>query len=378
MRVYRTVTGATQGAEFYFVADIGFDGTGQFVDTVSDLVVVNNNTLASTSFLPPPPDLDGLTVLPGGMLVGFTTNTIHFCEPNRPHAWPAGYDQSLQYEIVGFGVWQAALIVLTKGYPSTGQGSAPSNFTFSQVQVPEPCISRGSIITDLMGVYYASQNGLVMLNYFGMQNQTLSTLTKNIWLTEYKAQTLVACRHRAQYLAINGTGTGFIIDYTEPRLGIVHLSPFAEVVSVWNDSYTGATYMCADNKVFVWDSPNSPPLTYRWRSKQFFFPEAYNFGAAQVELGHEVLTPPPSSNTPLLDNADPALILPTGVNCLFRVLAERNGVMTVMFEAPLREPRNLIRLPSGFREWCWQVEVVSRVPVFSIQVARTNRELSEV
>lgn len=374
MRLYRTITGNTSGAEFYKVADLSF-GSTSYVDTSLDLTIVNKLTLVSASYASPPAQLDGLTALPGGMLVGFTENTIHFCEPDLPHTWPAGYDQSLLYKILGFGVWQQSLIVLTEGFPSSGQGANPSNFTFSMVQVPEPCISRGSIITDLMGVYYASQNGLVMLNYFGMQNQTLSNLTKNIWLEDFRASQIIACRHRAQYLALNGNNEGFIIDYTEPRMGITHLNPFENVVSLWNDAYTGTTYLMAGEKVYLWDSPTAPSLVFRWRSKQFFTPAPFNFGAAQIDVDASVLTAAPAAST--LDNADPTLALPNGVNCLFRVLVERNGVLTLVFECTITEPRTYARLPSGYKEYVWQFEIVSRVPVFQVQIARTMRELNE-
>jgi hypothetical protein len=375
MRIYRTITGATSGADFYKVIDIGF-GSSTYVDPSGDVTVVNNLTLTTASWASPPTQLDGLTALPGGMLVGFTGNTIHFCEPDMPHAWPAGYDQSLLYQILGFGVWQNSLIVLTSGVPSSGAGANPSNFTFSQVQVPEPCISRGSIITDLMGVYYASQNGLVMLNYFGMQNQTLSNFTKNIWLEDFNAASIIACRHRAQYLAMDGTGTGFLIDYTEPRMGVAKLNPFQGVVSVWNDSYNGNTYVCASKKVYLWDSPTAPSLVFRWRSKRFFFAGPYNFGAAQIEVDSTILTATAASNP--LDNNDTTLQLPNGINAVFRVLVERGGVMSLVAEFNLTEPRSFLRLPSGFREFTWQFEIVSRVPVFSVEIARTMRELGEV
>jgi hypothetical protein len=376
IRLYRTLTGQS-GSDYFHVTDLAF-GSATYADTIPDTSISSGTLLATTSFLPPLDDMDGLTGFPGGMMVGFTDNTIHFCEPNRPNAWPAAYDQSLQYKILGFGVWQTSLIVLTEGFPSSGTGAAPSNFTFSTVQVPEPCISRGSIITDLMGVYYASQNGLVMLNYFGMQNQTLSTLTKNIWLTDFHAANIVACRHRAQYLAINGTGVGFVIDYTEARLGIVMLNTFSNAVCIWNDVYRGDTYICADKKVYLWDSPDTNALVYRWRSKQFFLPSPTNLGAALVEMSSDVLAHPPVDPLTPLANADPSLVLPVGVNAVFRVLVDIAGDMVPVFECALTAPRNFLRLPSGFKEFTWQFEIVGRVPVFEVKLARTMKELAGI
>lgn len=377
MRLYRTIVGQTSGADFYFVADLPL-GTTSYVDTTADNAIVFNNTIQSISWAPPPDGLDGLVAMTGGMLVGFTGNTIHFCEPNRPHAWPAGYDQSLHYQIMALTIWQQLLVVLTKGYPSLGTGSTPDMFTFSQVQAPEPCIARGSIVNDLAGVYYASQNGLVTLNYFGMQNQSLSNLTKNIWIDEFKAEHIIACRHRAAYLAINGTGTGFVIDYTEQRMGIVQLSTFLDVISVWNDVYTGDAYMVANDKIYLWDAPNQPPLTWRWRSKQYYLPIPASLGACQISMSSEVeeMYQPPHCPSPP-DHTPPLFKLPLGVCALFRLYAGPEGKHLV-HEQWLRKPREIFRLPSGRKTFAWQFEIVSRVPVNSVELASTMKELKKV
>lgn len=375
MRLYRTLAGSGTGAQFYFVADINF-GASTYVDSIPDTTVVNNNLLESTSWAPPPDGLDGLTAMTGGMLIGFTGNTIHFCEPDRPHAWPVGYDQSLHYKILALAVWQQALTVLTSGFPSSGTGNSPAQFAFAQIQAPEPCISRGSVVTDLAGVYYASQNGLVMLNYYGMQNQTLSNMTKTLWLTEYKAADIIACRHRASYLAINGTGEGFVIDYTEARMGITHISPVQNVVSVWNDDFTGDAYMMADNVVYRWDSPNTPPLTYRWRSKQFYLPHAASFGACHISLDPSVTDPAPLVATSPLSN-DRSVVLPSGVNAVFKLYAGPDGQHLVCTKS-LSKARSIFRVTGGFKAFNWQFELISRVPVHSVELASTMRELEGV
>lgn len=381
LNLYRTITGTQTGAQFFQVAQFVY-GTSSppaaYVDAVLDTVAVNNLTLISSGWGNPPDYLDGLIALPGGMLVGFTGNTVHFCEPNRPHTWPAQYDQSLQYQIVGFGVWQQSLVALTKGFPSTGSGNSPANYVFTQVRVPEPCIARGSIITDLMGVYYASQNGLVMLNYFGMQNQTLPTVTKNIWLTEYNAEHIVACRHRAQYLAINNTGEGFLIDYSEQRLGFMKLNTFLNVVCVWNDEFSGDAYVLADKKVYRWDSPSTAGLTYRWRSKQFYGQAPASLGAVQISIDPAILTPPPPVVVPPLDNGDLTLVLPAGINAIFRLYAGPGEVQVLVHTQNLAKPREVFRLPSGFKAFDWQCEIVSRVPIHSIEMGSTMKELSGV
>lgn len=387
VNIYRTVTGTNTGGSFFKVGTLTYNPNvpATFVDNVSDTAAVGNPQLISTGWGNPPANLDGLTALPGGMLVGFTGNTIHFCEPNRPHAWPAAYDQSLGYVIVGFGVWQQSLVVLTTGYPSTGAGNSPSNFIFTEVRVPEPCISRGSIITDLMGVYYASQNGLVMLNYFGMQNQTLSTVTKNIWLNTYRAASIIACRHRSQYLAVNGSGVGFLIDYSEQRLGFMNLSALNGATAIWNDEYTGDAYiMGSDKKVYRWDSQNTTQMNYRWRSKQFYGAAPVSIGACQISIDEDILTATPATIPGSLSNADSTLVLPANVNAMVNIYAglaaedDNPSSMSLILNRNLTQPREIFRVPGGFKAFVWAVEIVARVRVFSVELGSTMKELKNV
>jgi hypothetical protein len=379
LNLYRTITGTETGAQFFLVNEFVFatsPPSAAYSDTTLDLTVVNNTPLITTGWGNPPDGLDGLTGLSGGMLVGFTGNTVHFCEPNRPHAWPVVYDQSMHYDIVGLGVWQQSLVVLTEGFPSTGSGNLPSNYTFTMVRVPEPCISRGSIVTDLPGVYYASQNGLVMLNYYGMQSQTLQTMTKNIWLDEYKARDIIACRHRAQYLAINGTGVGFLIDYAEPRLGFMKLNTFSEATCIWNDELSGDAYIMAGKKVYRWDSPDTEPLVYRWRSKMFYAPGPVSLGACQIVINPSVLVPPVVADPPPLDDGDLSLALPAGINAVFRLYAGSGN--TLVHTRNLTKTNMIFRIPGGFKAFHWQFEVVSRVKIQSVELASTMRELKGV
>jgi hypothetical protein len=375
LRLYRTITSSQSGAQFYMVTDLAMPTSGTYVDSVGDQNVANNGVLEAVGWENPPDYLDGLTSLPGGILVGFTGNTVHFCEPNRPHTWPIGYDQSVHYNIISLASWQQYLMVLTTGYPSTGSGNVPGNFILVQSQVPEPCISRGSVVTDLTAVYYASQNGLVQLSGYGIQNQTLLMVEKNDWLNRFHAESIIACRHRSQYLAINNTNSAFLVDYTEPRLGFGDLSTFQDVVCIWNDEYTGETMLCANKKIYLWDDPDTPHVTYRWRSKRFFTPVPISLGAAQVTLGTTVYdTFPPG--TPLLSNGDTTVVLPAGINAVFNLYA--GPKLDLIMTRNLVEQQEIFRLPKGFKAFDWQCEIVARVKISSIQLATTLAELKGV
>ena len=377
VRLYRTIVSASSGAQFYFVAAGSYNPgnglSGEYVDMIPDSQAVMNEVLESTGYRNPPDYLDGLVSLPGGFLAGFTENTIHFSEPNRPYTWPDVYDQTANYKIVSLAVGQQFLIILTEGYTSVASGNSPSNIILTRTQVAEPCISRGSVIVDMSGVFYASQNGLIQTTGFGMQNMTAPIMEKNEWLLRYKAKDLMAARHRSQFMAVNGTDTGFLVDYGEQRLAFQDLSYLKGVVCIWNDEYTGDTMMCANGVIYEWDHPGNEPQIYRWKSKQFFTPMPLSLGAVQVELDPEVWTPPPLTPLHPLDNGDVTINLPTGINAQFRYYAGPG--LSLMMSRNLTQQMEIFRLPNGFKCFDHQFEVVSRVPISSIQVATTLGEL---
>jgi hypothetical protein len=370
VRLYRTVVGLQTGASFYMVSEWLYSSGSipdPYIDITWDVGIIDNAPLISTSWANPPDGLDGLVALTGGMMVGFIGNTIHFCEPYRPHAWPAVYDQSVLYDIVALTVWNQSLAVLTSGYLSVGTGNSPTNYLINQTQVAEPCISRGSVVTDLTGVIYSSQNGLVKTNYFQSEIITLDTMTKDKWHTEYYGASIISARHRAEYIAIHSDGA-FIFDGTEKRMGFVLLSSLDGATSIWNDEFEGNTYTMIDGKVYLWDSPTTIKQTYRWLSKQFYAPAPISLGAAHVTVSKRV----DDSFVPN-DNSE---LLPDEVRARFRIYAGPEP--TLIMERDIVKPTDIFRLPSGFRAFDWQIELIGRVRIDSVELASTMKELQGV
>jgi hypothetical protein len=211
-----------------------------------------------------------------------------------------------------------------------------------------------------------------MLNYFGMQNQTLTTIARQQWLTEYNAASIIACRHRAQYLAVIDGGAGFLIDYTEQRMGVTKTLPMGMATAIWNDVYTGDAYVMLNQAVFRWDSVTTSPMVYRWRSKEFYMPAPISLGACQISADPSIADPPPP-----LSIANPEQPpLPPGINALFRLFVGPAG-QTQILEQYLYNAREIFRLPSGRKAFNWQFEIVARVPIHSVELASTMRELQK-
>ncbi len=88
--IYRTMASVQGGTVYFYVGTVTATAT-TFVDHITDDVVSLNSILPSTTWYGPPATLQGLISMPNGMIAGFRANEVWFCEPFRPHAWPAQY-----------------------------------------------------------------------------------------------------------------------------------------------------------------------------------------------------------------------------------------------------------------------------------------------
>src|SRR6478609_5764730 len=121
IRIYRTITAASGTTTFFLVKTLPV-GTVSFVDDLSDAIVSANVQIESTLWAPPPAGLQGVVAMPNGIFVGWKDSTLYFSENFRPHAWPAEYALTVQFPIVGLGVFGTTCVVCTTGYPASLTG----------------------------------------------------------------------------------------------------------------------------------------------------------------------------------------------------------------------------------------------------------------
>ena len=427
-RIYRTVVG-NNSSLYYLVAHIALSDTS-YNDTSNDDEVVLNNTMESTTWAEPPDDLEGFVAMPNGYLVGWVGRRLCFSEPYRPWAWPAEYELSTEFEIVGLCVWGSTLIIGTKSQPYIGQGVTPASFTMQKMDAIEPCLSRRGMVATVAGAYYPSINGLALVNSAGVQIVTQDILTKEEW-SFYNPADIFASQLGMQYIAFNSSNFGFVFNPTEPKTKLIELDRFQQVVGVETDRYTGNVNLIMADRVYDWDPEDVERLWWRWRSKEFHLPKQVNFGAVKIKFntedydigaditetyggwnddrfsagplnvlaGHmvadteviyetdmygefttaEVVYDPliPQWRTPLGGGPMyPLTSLSTQYAAVrFIAYVVLGGVRTKVFDRVFYN-EDIIRLPTGFKRDVWQFEVFANTFIYSIQIGETGKDLS--
>lgn len=385
-RIYRTETGLSGEAGFFFVDEIPI-ATLAYADTKTPAQVASNEQLNSEDYSPPPDDLEGMVSMPNGMIAGWHDNEIWFAEPYKPHAWPVKYVQTVEAPIIGLGTIDQNLMVLTAGQPYVASGIHPSLMALRQIQPLEPCTSRRSIVSSPNGVLYTSNNGLILIGPGGGVNVTYDIIRKDEWVRLSNLQTVAACYFMNGYYAFSGaiegvfqigpaptedawdtfddfvqtedftgTRTGMHISLGDSRLGYMTVTSDDPTYNVLLDIFTGETMVLRNGRVYHVDRRNySPRRSFVWRSKVFQLNMDENFGAAKVFYG------PPNG---------PAPTVPT----IFRMYIDG----ALRYAQPLPGSGKQFRLPSGQRYQTVQFELEGQHMVFNMKVATSAHELREV
>jgi hypothetical protein len=139
--------------------------------------------------------------MPNGIFVTWKDNNLYFSENYRPHAWPAEYTLTVDYPIVGVAVYGSSLVVCTTGNPSIVSGVNAAAMTLQKTDAPLPCLSRRSIVAGGEGVFYASEEGLVLVNPGGVQTVTKDLISREQWRVEYVPSTQKAMYMGGEYIA---------------------------------------------------------------------------------------------------------------------------------------------------------------------------------
>ena len=336
-RIYRSAAG-TANTSFFFVAEVPL-ATTTYTDSLDgdDL----NEVLPSLTWVQPPTTLKGLVGMPNGVMVGFSGNDVYFSEPFRPFAWPIQYIQTVGYPIVGLGVIDTTVVVLTQGRPYFIQGSHPGSSVMVEADINQACLSKRSIVSMGNAVFYASPDGLVGLSPGGSAVVTESMFDKYTWQAMGPAA-LLGCMYENKYVgfldATSGNG-GFVYDMKAKTWNFHNIY----VTGAYNDLKNDALYLVQNNELSKWDSGTA--LSYIWKSKKFTFPEPKSFACYRVQAeGYPITTK-----------------------------IYRDGTEIVSLSVT---DDSLRRLPAGLgTDWEFQLE--GSTEVYNVQLAQSPQELNQ-
>lgn len=378
VRIYRTVVSGSGVATFYLVAEVDIWDTS-YNDTDADAVVAANSALASTGYTAPPTDLEGFVHMGNGILVGFKDNEIWFTEPYRPHAWPVAYVLTTEYPIIGVGVANQTAIICTQGSPVSVTGVNPLYMAVAKFTALEPCISRGSILSTTEGVYYASSNGLILVQSGSVQNITRQLVTRDKWQRLINNSAVKAARFGLAYYAFGASVAGafeetafeetafsfsdttnsfmgVLVDPTDARVAFTRLVSDDSVDGVMTDPWTGEVMIIRDGEVLWIDLSDDLDVLEEcvWKSKVFQTNEIMNFAALKVYF----------------------TLPPVEPDSYGTIEVYGDGVLRVAHT--LETSGKLLRIPSGFKAQLWQIVITTSVVIRSVEMATSVKELQEL
>lgn len=402
-RIYRTIVGATS-VTYSFVTEIPV-ATTSFVDNLT--VQQLGEPLPSLFYEPPPSDLKGLVSMANGMTAGFRSNEVWFSEPYLPHTWPSGYMVSVDSEIVGLGVYDTSVVVLTKNRPYILTGTNPESM--SQVKLPlnQPCVSKRSIASDQYGVLYASPNGLVSIGTGQQDIVTTPLYTRDdwqelnpgamlgaIWNNLYIGFTQVGAKLSAIVIARGDIPPLFTLDFDANAVFIDRSN--SDLYAVSN----------TDNAVYELDSDVVNSTFYEWLSKVFIMPNPMSFGALKIKADFDAITDTEAYNALVaaITAANQALFTTSGgqlqstVNAnLVNQFVLNGSILTPIPPQAVTKSANVfvygdgeliwsggltnqeaVRLPSGKKYYKFEVRLSGNIPIQLFAMSTNIAELRMV
>ena len=341
INVYRSVVGSSGQGTYIFVASVPF-GTTTYADSATDSLIAANGAMTSLGNVPPPAAMLGIVNMPNGMMAGFdsgsTGRDVYFCSPYKPYAWPVANSMTVDYKIVGLGVFDYTLVVLTQGPPFLITGSDPTSMVMTRADCDQACVSKRSIVEIGGGVIYASPEGLYLASPLGFRNLTEQLFTKVEW-AQINPSTLQGFSAEGKYIGFYNGTAGFMLDLTTGDY--MPLNWFASAGYYEAKFFTLYLVVNGTQLVRFNQGANMP---FTWQSKDFYSPHPVSMSCARVEAAAYPVT--------AYVYADGSLV----------------STQSVVSSEPYR-------LPGGFLANTWSMEVASSEEVYSLGLAQSILEL---
>lgn len=357
INLYRTVTGETGVTDFYKVIELAV-GIPAFADDIPDTNLVT--ILESKNFALPLTGTQGLALMPNGIFVTWKDSNLYFSENFRPHAWPAEYTLTVDYPIVGVAVFGSSLVVCTTGNPSIVSGVNAASMTLQKTDAPLPCLSRRSIVAGAEGVFYASEEGLILVNPAGVQTVTRDLISRDQWRTEFSPATQKAMYIGGEYIAAITQGitqSAFRFMPSNPSVQGVSFDSMS-ILNFGVEPWTGRPWAISTNtNLYEWEVPNAPRRSYTWLSREFVYPFPTNFAVYQAYF----------------DDSLGGLLHVK----MWATLRGNSGATrrVLVYDSDIEASGREIKLPSGFKSDVWQFEFSGDAELQSFMIATNAQEL---
>lgn len=338
-RIYATKVG--DNSTNYFLAKEVTIATSSTTIDLGDL----NDVWVTADYDMPPADGHHLTTMWLGMAAMASGKSVRVCEAFTISAWPdtAPYKIIVPDTVVGLGVFDQNLLVLTTGKPAIITGQEPGSLSSSPIELDQSCVSGRGIVSFGFGVVWPSPDGLMLMTSAGPRNLLDGLLTRDDWQA-LQPTTLVGSSYEQQYLGvytIGGVRKGFLIDPRNPG-GIVFLS--SGYHALYRDTVIDALFVLSTGNVQKWDA-GATAMTATFKSKEFHLDHPVNFMACQV-------------------------LAKTFTAVTVKIYA--NGVLRMTRSVTSSKP---FRIPVKNRATSWQVEISTQSPISSVVLAESMKEL---
>lgn len=345
----------------------GFDFTDDFDDrSLTDI-------LLSTEYDAPPEDLEGLVAVQNNILVGFVGNKLYVSEPNKPHAWPEAYVQTLDATIISVQPLSGiGTVVVTNKYPYLVTGNDPASFNIQRVDALYPCVSAQGVVVLNHGVMYPTQEGLALYSAAaGPRLATTALFNEDTWTDKLDPTTIVAAYYSNAYFASHDEGS-FVFTY-DAENGGVFVDCDQTFTAAYNDAANDKMYFVSgtDGTVYQWDNSSQQAQVQEWKSKVLIFPDYTNLGAARVIADWGEPSEPwatysqPWATTTIPWAASSGLI--------FTLWANKQQV----FSAEIFDSE-IFRLPKGYRSDTYEFSIEGDIRVRAVHLGQTPLTLKGV
>jgi len=334
---YKNIYRTDENGAYRYVASVDV-ANSSYTDAIDDAAL--GAELLTTDWNMPRDDMQGLTFMPGGTLVGFSGKTVCFSVQNQPHAWPVAGEYVVHDDIVAIGTFGSSVFVATTSYPVVLTGADYSSMSVERLEVSQACLYKRGMVDAGTAIMYPSPEGLTLVGTSSARVLTEGTVDREQWSALIEGFRF-GVYHDGKYIAFTDTG-GFIVSLADGSI----IDHDIMAVGGYLHEKTGKLYLTKDNDstVYEWDAGSA--IAYTWRSREYQLPLPGNFGLVQVVAEAYPVT----------------------------VTVYADGEQKAQYSVG---SARALRLPGGFRARTWELSLEGTNRVLSAHLAQSAQELQQ-